>query len=130
MRTRVVLAALVLALLLPASTVRADVGCISHRFPLVPSGIATVEGRTRAGQPCQIGFGLGGANIEALRIIARPSHGVLGASTKEANRRYIAYAPSAGFVGRDRFEVHIQYTPPGGALSLTTRVKIEMTVTP
>ena len=130
MRTGVAPAALAAAFLLPISSVRADTGCIDHRFPLVPSGIATVEGRTRAGQPCQIGFGLAGANIEALQIIARPSHGVLGASTKEANRRYIAYAPSAGFVGRDRFEVHIQYMPPGSALSVTTRVKVEMNVTP
>jgi hypothetical protein len=130
MRSEIALAALAAALLLSVQSARADVGCVGHRFSFVPNGITYVEGSTRAGQPCQFGFGLAGSNIEALRIIVRPLHGVLGSSDKEANRRYIAYAPSAGFVGRDRFEVHIQYTPPGRASSLTTRVKIDMNVTP
>jgi hypothetical protein len=130
MRTETAPAALAAVLLLSVQSARADVGCVGHRFSFVPNGTTYVEGNTRVGQPCQIGFGLAGSNIEALRIIARPLHGVLGSSEKEANRRYIAYSPSAGFVGRDRFEVHIQYTPPGYAPSLTTRVKVEMNVAP
>jgi hypothetical protein len=67
---------------------------------------------TREGQPCQISFGLRGSNIETLRIVARPAHGVLGASEKEENRRYVAYVPGAGFVGRDRFELFARFIPP------------------
>lgn len=128
MRTELILA-LTATLLLPVPVTRADVGCVGHRFFAVPNGITYVEGNTRAGQPCQIAFGLGG-DMEALQIIVRPLHGVLGASQKEGNRRFIAYVPRAGFVGRDRFEVHLQYRPPGGASSLMTRVKVEMNVTP
>jgi hypothetical protein len=133
MRTWLFPIALAATLLLPVPSVRAQggaqVGCIGHRFLFVPNGITYVEGNTRVGQPCQVAFGLMGADIEVLQIIVRPLHGVLGASEKEANRRYIAYAPSAGFVGRDRFEVHIQYAPPNRP-RLTTRVKVEMNVTP
>ena len=96
---------------------------------LFSARITYVDGNTHAGQPCQIGFGLTGTDIEALRIVVRPSHGIVGASAKEANRRYIAYAPSVGFVGHDRFELHVQFTPVGGRPS-TTRVKVEMIVTP
>jgi hypothetical protein len=130
MRTEIAPAALASALLLSVQSARADVGCVGHRFFFVPNGITYVEGSTRTGQPCQFGFGLAGSNIEEVRIIVRPLHGVLGTSAKEANRRYVAYAPSVGFVGRDRFEVHIQYMPPGRATSLTTRVKVEMNVAP
>jgi hypothetical protein len=129
MQTWLLLIALMATLLLPPSSARAQVGCVGHRFSFVPNGITHVEGNTRAGQPCQFGFGLAGSDIEVLRITMRPVHGVLGASEKEANRRYIAYAPSAGFVGRDRFEVYIQYVPPGGSRA-TTRVTVEMNVTP
>jgi hypothetical protein len=109
--------------------VHAQAGCVGHRFFFVPNGITYVEGNTRLGQPCQIAFGIMGFDIEVLRIAVRPSHGVLGASGKEANRRYIAYAPTAGFVGRDRFEVYIQFTPIGRPPT-TTRIKVEMNVTP
>ena len=107
----------------------ADVGCFGHRFRFVANGITYVEGNARIGQPCQIGFGLMAIDIAALLISVRPLRGVLGSSNKEANRRYIAYAPATGFVGHDRFEVHVQYRPPGRA-PLTTRLRIEMTVRP
>jgi hypothetical protein len=74
-------------------------------------------------------FGLSGTDIEVLQITVRPSHGVLGTSEKEANRRYIAYAPSAGFVGRDRFELYIQFAPLYRPRA-TTRVRVEMNITP
>jgi hypothetical protein len=64
-----------------------------------------------------------------LRITVRPLHGVLGLSAKEANRRYIAYAPS-GFVGPDRFEVYLQVVLRGRTLPTTTRIRVEMSVTP
>ncbi len=51
------------------------------------------------------------------------------ASAKEGSRRYVAYAPSAGFIGRDRFEVYIEFAPMGGG-SFATTVKVEMNVTP
>ena len=104
-------------------------GCIGHQFLFVRNGTTSLEGNAHGGQPCQIGFGLTGTEIETLRITVRPSHGILGSSDKEANRRYIAYAPSAGYAGRDRFELHIQFTPVGGRSSWT-RVKVEMNVTP
>jgi hypothetical protein len=129
MRTGLFVVALAAASVLSVQSALADVGCVGHRFRFVSNGITHVEGSTRAGQPCQMGFGLAGTDIEALRITVRPSHGILGSSGKEANRRYIAYAPSAGFVGRDRFELLVQFTPVGGASSTTT-VKVEMNVTP
>jgi hypothetical protein len=97
---------------------------------LLRDGIRNVQGHTRAGQPCQMGFGLRGPNIVALEILVRPEHGVLGVSGKEDNRRYIAYAPQKGFAGRDRFEVFIRFTPAGSSRIDFTRVKVEMNVTP
>jgi len=129
MRTKSFAVAFFAIAILPIPSARADVGCIGMRFPLRRDGTTSVEGHTRTGQPCQMAFGLSGANIEALRTVVKPSHGVLGTSHKEANRRYLAYAPSAGFVGRDRFEVYVQFTPVGGG-SFATIVKVEMNVTP
>lgn len=129
MRTRVVLAALAATVLLPHPSARAEIGCVSGRFSLKRDGITYVGGSTRAGQPCQIAFGVAGSNIEALQTVVKPTHGVLGASAKENNRRYIAYAPSPGFVGRDRFEVYVQFMPVGGG-SFATTVKVEMNITP
>jgi hypothetical protein len=54
-----------------------------------------MEASMRAGHRCQISLGLTGDNISALEIIVRPVHGVLGASEKEENRRYVAYVPQA-----------------------------------
>lgn len=133
MRMRLLPAASVILLLsnqLARAQAPAGVGCVGHPFDLVRDGITNVEAHTRAGQPCQIGFGLRGSNIEALRIVERPAHGILGASEKEENRRYVAYAPQVGFVGRDRFEVSIRFTPPGRVLTFTTRLIVDMNVTP
>ena len=130
MRTKSFAISLVAAALLPGPSTRADVGCVSHRFSLVGNGVTYIEGSTRVGRPCQMGFGLAGSNIEALLIVVRPLHGILGVSGQEGNRRYIAYAPSPGFVGRDRFEVNIQFTPPAGGTSRPTRLKVDMNVTP
>lgn len=129
MQAKLLVAALTVPLLLPVPTASADVGCVDHFVHGVPGGMAYAEGKTRVGQSCQMGFGLLGADVEELRITVRPSHGVLGTSKKEANRRYIAYAPATGFVGHDRFEVYVQYRPPGRA-PVTTRLRIEMTVRP
>src|SRR5262249_47788925 len=107
MRTELAPAVLAAILLLSIPSSRADVGCVGYRFSFVRNGTTDVQGSTRNGQPCQIGFGRF-SDIEVLRIVVKPSHGVLGVSAKEGNRRYIAYAPSAGFIGRDRFEVFIQ----------------------
>src|SRR6266481_686851 len=89
MRTELVLA-LTTTLLIPAPSARADVRCFDHLIPAVPNGTTYAEGHTRAGQPCQAAFGLGGANIEVLRIIVRPLHGALGASAKDS-RNYNCY---------------------------------------
>src|SRR5262245_20430071 len=91
MRTAAV-PALAVMLLLPVPAVGAGVGCLSHPWgPWVANGVTSAEGGTRAGQPCQIGFGELGGIIEELRIVVRPSHGVLGVSGQEGNRRYVAY---------------------------------------
>jgi len=68
-------------------------------------------------------------NARAGYFDMRPSHGILGSSGKKGNRRYVASAPSPGFVGRDRFEVYVQFTPPGGG-SFSTIVKVEMNAVP
>jgi hypothetical protein len=134
MRMRLLLPAVGAVLLLSDQSPRAQsnsgVGCINGGFLAVHNGTTYLEGHTRAGQPCQIGFGmLGYADITALQIVVRPTRGVLGASEKEGTRRYVAYVPRAGFVGHDRFEVFIVTTPPGRP-SWTSRIKVEMSVTP
>jgi hypothetical protein len=103
--------------------------CIPHDWRFAVNSVTQVEGTTHEGQPCQMAFGLLGNDIEMVRITARPSHGMLGASEKEANRRYIAYAPRAGFVGHDRFEVFVRGTTPRG-MTFTAQIKVEMNVTP
>jgi hypothetical protein len=123
------------AALLPADQLaraqsRPSVGCIGHFFNFVRDGITNLEGHTRAGQPCQIGFGLRGSNIERLRIVTRPAHGILGASEKEENRRYVAYIPQAGFAGRDRFELFVRFVPPDGTGTYTSRLIVNMNVIP
>jgi hypothetical protein len=115
---------------------RAGVGCVDSRFFFVRNGITTVAAHTRTGQPCQIGFGArradfseGGSDIDALQIVTRPQNGVLGASSKEEHRRYVAYMPRAGFVGQDHFELFIRFVPAGGG-AYTTQIKVNMNVTP
>jgi hypothetical protein len=107
--------------------------CTAARFDLVHNGTTNVEGHTTAGQPCQIGFGLRGGDVETLDIVVRPAHGGLGASGKQENRRFVAYVPANGFVGRDRFEVLVRITPrgmPPGPATFTSRIKVEINVTP
>ncbi|SRR5579871_1978933 len=126
---RTISAGLAATLLLPCHFAMADVGCLIGRSGWVPNGVTYTRGRTHAGQPCQIVLGRLGAEIEGVRTTVRPSHGILGSSAREGNRRYLAYVPNSGFVGLDRFEVGFQYTPPGRA-PLTTRLNVEMNVAP
>ena len=126
MQTKLAPAALVAVLLLTAPSV----ACVGRLPRFVPNGITYAVGSTRVGQPCQIGLGLLGGNIQDLRITARPLHGILGLSAKEANRRYIAYAPAAGFVGRDQFEVSVQVVLRGQTLPTLTRIRVEMNISP
>jgi len=135
-RMRSVLPAVITVLVLAGQPARAQprtAGCAGGHWDLVPNGITFIEGHTTAGQPCQLGFGLRGGDVEALQIVAPPAHGGLGASGKQENRRFIAYVPASGFVGHDRFEVLVRITPPGmpsGPRTFTSRVKVEMNVTP
>jgi hypothetical protein len=127
-----VLAVLVLAGQ-PACAQPRTAGCAGVHWNLVPNGITSLEGHTTAGQPCQLGFGLRGGNVETLDIVVPPAHGGLGASGKQENRRFVAYVPASGFVGHDRFEVFVRITPPGmpsGPRTFTSRIKVEMNVTP
>ena len=126
MLTKIAPAVLIAALFLPDQSV----ACVGPLPRFVPDGVTYTAGSTRVGQPCQIGLGLLGGNVEDLRITARPLHGILGLSAKEANRRYIAYAASAGFVGHDRFEVSLQVVLRGHTLPTRTRIRVEMNVTP
>jgi hypothetical protein len=106
-------------------------GCGVDSFPLLFNGVANVEAQTRSGRPCQIAFGLMGTDVTAVQVMERPAHGILGASAKEENRRYIAYAPQAGFAGHDRFEVLVRWVPTGhhGAQFFNfTLIKVEMNV--
>jgi hypothetical protein len=126
-QTTLASAALVAVLFLSDQSAAA---CVDRLPRFVPDGITYTAGSTRAGQPCQIGLGLLGGNVEDLRITMRPTHGILGLSAKEENRRYIAYAPSAGFVGYDRFEVYLQVVLRGHTLPTMTRIRVEMNVAP
>jgi hypothetical protein len=134
-RMRSFLPAVIAVLVLADQPARAQLrtaGCIGQ-WDLVPNGTTFVEGHTTAGQPCQIGFGLRGGNVETLEIVVRPAHGGLGASGKQENRRFVAYVPAQGFVGHDRFEVFVRITPrgmPPGPATFTSRIKVEMNVTP
>jgi hypothetical protein len=131
-----VLPAVTAVLLLADQPVRAQPrtpGCVGHFYDLVRNGTTSVEGHTSAGQPCQMGFGLRGGDVEALQIVMQPAHGGVGASGKQENKRFIAYFPKAGFVGHDRFELLARITPRGavpGNATYTSRIKVDMTVTP
>jgi hypothetical protein len=95
------------------------------------NGTTSVEGRTRAGQPCQMGFGLRGGDVESLQVVVQAAHGAVSASGKQANKRFLAYFPHAGFVGRDGFELLVRIMPPGRpSATYTTRIRVEMNVTP
>lgn len=117
----------IVILLLACQSAPADVGCLISKTGWVPNGVTYVQGRTRVGQPCQMVLGRLGADIDAVRTAVRPSHGILGSSTKEGNRHYLAYVPKSGFVGLDHFEVDFQYTPRGGS-PLMTRMSVQMNV--
>jgi hypothetical protein len=59
---------------------------------------------TPAGQPCEVSLNPGGTTfLERVSIARRAANGVAGAS---GNRRF-AYAPRAGFRGRDAFRVRL-----------------------
>jgi len=129
----VVIAILVVVGHQPARAQPRTAGCFGGAVDFVPNSTMLVAGHTTAGQPCQIGFGLRGGNVETLQIVVRPAHGGLGASGKQENRRFVAYVPAHGFVGRDRFEVFVRITPrgmPPGPATFTLRMKVEMNVTP
>jgi hypothetical protein len=132
MKMRLLLPAVAAALLLAGQPARAQSraggGCLA-RWDWAP-GATHAMGSTRAGTPCQLGFGERGGIIQALRITVRPSHGILGKATPEGGRYYLAYVPAARFVGHDRFELYIQVIPPRGGISMTTRFIVDMDVTP
>jgi hypothetical protein len=136
MRMRSFLPAVITVLVLagqPGCAQPRTAGCAGVHWDLVPNGITFLEGHTTAGQPCQLGFGLRGGNVETLQIAVQPAHGGLGASGKQENRRFVAYVPAHGFVGHDRFEVFVRITRPGmppGPATFTSRIKVEMNVTP
>jgi len=135
-RIRLYLPVVIAILVVVDQPVRAQprtAGCFGGAVDFVPNSTMLVAGHTTAGQPCQIGFGLRGGNVETLQIVVRPAHGGLGASGKQENRRFVAYVPAHGFVGRDRFEVFVRITPrgmPPGPATFTLRMKVEMNVTP
>jgi hypothetical protein len=133
MRMRLFLAAVIAILLVADQSAHAQTRpgrCADAPFTFVRNGTTHLEGYTTAGHPCQVGFGMMGGNVEALQVVVRPTHGMLGTSEKEANRRFVAYAPKAGFVGRDRFEVFARITPARGGPAYTTRLIVEMIVIP
>lgn len=114
----------------PLSASAANVGCVSSGFRWFNNRTTHVQASTRAGQPCQIRFfrSSGVGEIAILQTIVKPAHGVLGIAAKEGSRRFIAYAPSRGFVGRDRFEVHIEEKPSGGG-TVAGNVQVDIDVT-
>jgi hypothetical protein len=136
MRMQSVLFVVVAILPLADQPVRAQSrtpGCIGHFYDLVRNGTTSVEGHTSAGQPCQMGFGIRGGDVEALQIVVQAAHGSVSASGKQENKRFLAYFPRAGFTGRDGFELVVRVTPRGrlpGPATYTSRIKVDMNVTP
>jgi hypothetical protein len=111
MRTNLFILTLAAATVMPILSASA---CTGGSFSWRVNGTTQVQGSTRVGKPCQIRFGRVVGEISLLQTVVKPSHGVLGISAKEGSHRYIAYSPSPGFVGRDRFEIYIERTPAGG----------------
>jgi len=128
--TRHLMAAAAAALLLLAQSAPVSAACVGQIPRFVPDGTTYGAGSTRVGQPCQFGFGLQGGTVQVLRVTVRPLHGVLGVSGQEDNRRYVAYAPKAGYVGSDRFELFLQVVQRGHTAPTMTRIRVDMTVTP
>jgi len=131
MRTKSFILAFIAATIVPTlSASAANVGCVSSRFVWHINRTTHVQASTLAGQPCQIRFFRSSrvGEVAVLQTVVKPAHGVLGISAKEGNRRFIAYVPSPGFVGRDRFEVHIEEKPSGGG-TLSGNVQVDIDVT-
>jgi hypothetical protein len=131
MRTKSFILAFIAATIVPTlSASAANVCCVSSGFRWFINRTTHVQASTRAGQPCQIRFfrysGVG--EIAVLQTVVKPAHGVLGISAMEGSRRFIAYAPSPGFVGRDHFEVHIEEKPSGGGTA-AGNVQVDIDVT-
>jgi hypothetical protein len=131
MRTKSFILAFIAATIVPTlSASAANVGCVRSRFVWHIDRTTHVQASTRAGQPCQIRFfrSSGVGEIAVLQTVVKPAHGVLGMSAKEGSQRYLAYAPSPGFFGRDRFEVHIEEKPSGGG-TRSGNVQVDIDVT-
>jgi hypothetical protein len=131
MRTKLFLLTFIAATIVPAVSVSAaNVGCVSSRFNWYNNRTTHVQASTRAGQPCQIRFFRSSkvGEVAVLQTVVKPAHGVLGISGKEGSQRFIAYAPSPGFVGRDQFEVHIEEKPSGGG-TIVGNVQVDIDVT-
>jgi hypothetical protein len=121
--------AVIAATIVPTlSASAANVGCVRTGFNWYINRTTPVQASTRAGQPCQLRFGRVVGEIAVLQTVVKPAHGVLGISAKEGGRRFLAYAPSPGFVGHDRFEVHIERKPSGGG-TLAGNVQVDIDVT-
>jgi hypothetical protein len=131
MRTKSFILAFIAATIVPTlSASAANVGCVSSRFTWYINRTTHVQASTLAGQPCQIRFFRSSrvGEVAVLQTVVKPAHGVLGISAKEGSQRFIAYAPSPGFVGRDRFEVHIEEKPSGGG-TRSGNVQVDIDVT-
>jgi hypothetical protein len=125
---RLFLPAVIAVLLLagqPASAYATPTGCVST-FGLKRDSIRNVVARTRPGQPCQIILGWR-SRVDVVQIVEPPAQGAVGAPEKEGERRRFAYVPRAGFIGHDRFEVYVRYTP--FVKTYYTLLKIDMDVT-
>jgi hypothetical protein len=125
MRKSVFIVTLVAATIMPVLSASA---CVSTGFRWYTNQTTHVQGSTRAGKPCQIRFNEVVGEIAVIQTVVKPSHGVLGISGKEGAKRYIAYAPSPGFVGHDRFEVYVERKPSGGGTQ-AGGIQVEMDVT-
>jgi len=131
MRTKSFILAFIAATIVPTlSASAANVGCVSSRFIWYINRTTHVQASTLAGQPCQIRFFRSSrvGEVAVLQTVVKPAHGVLGISAEEGSQRFIAYAPSPGFVGRDRFEVHIEEKPSGGG-TRSGNVQVDIDVT-
>jgi hypothetical protein len=116
-----------MALVALASVYSADAdaqspGCATHfTFCAGCDTFTTIS--VKAGKVCTIRYRTGSA-IFSQKVVVRPRGGVYGT----ANETYGAYKPNPGFVGRDSFQVDIEFERQGQRY--VTHLKANVNVLP
>ncbi|MBL8589522.1 MAG: hypothetical protein JNK46_13395 [Methylobacteriaceae bacterium] len=125
MRTisRLALGAFAAALLFAAGAAEAACSRTGYRFG---PGVATASAvwRVLQDEPCTATLNPGRMYLQGVAITRQANNGVAGVGS----RYQFAYNPKPGFVGRDSFEMRIDFENNG--LRDATRVRVNVVVTP